>query len=186
MSCCAPCSAGALLQLKESPEIADFIVLFYNPNIFPESEYHKRLAEQIRLCNELGVKYAVHGADDYKREHAKWRECVRGMEDQPERGKRCAACFEMRFAFGVRWARDNGYNAITSVFGVSKWKDQFQVDTAARNAAKNDEQIAIDYIPIQWDDDLRQKTVNKSDFYRQKYCGCEFSFKEPTKKLSDK
>ena len=61
MSCCAPCSAGAIVELKEQG--ADFCVLFYNPNIFPESEYQKRLDQQIRLCEELGVKYAVCGAD---------------------------------------------------------------------------------------------------------------------------
>ncbi|MDR1360917.1 MAG: epoxyqueuosine reductase QueH [Rickettsiales bacterium] len=182
MSCCAPCSAGAVRQLKESSEIADFIVLFYNPNIFPESEYSKRLAEQIRLCEGLGVKYAVCGVDDYEKEHAEWRECIRGLEEGPERGERCAACFKMRFAFGMRWARDNGYNAIASVFGVSRHKSQAQVDAAVRNAINNDEKMAIKYIPIQWDDELRQKMTKESDFYRQKYCGCEFSFREPTKK----
>ena len=61
MSCCAPCSCGAIKQLAdgEIENIDDFIVMFFNPNIFPVSEYHKRLAEQIKYCEKLGVKYVV-------------------------------------------------------------------------------------------------------------------------------
>ncbi len=65
MSCCAPCSAGAIQQLAngEIAGVDDFIVLFFNPNIFPESEYTKRLNEQIKYCEKLGVKYAVGNYD---------------------------------------------------------------------------------------------------------------------------
>jgi len=208
LSCCAPCSVGAIRELipllrrgaaegggegftantgtlpvKFAAQIChpsdggefDFIVLFYNPNIFPESEYQKRLAEQIRLCDELGVKYAVAGADAYDKEHAAWRECVRGLEKEPERGKRCGECFKMRFAVGAKWAREHGYNALASVFGVSRHKSQAQVDRAAREITNNNEQITIEYIPIHWDENLRVSANRESDFYRQKYCGCEFS-----------
>lgn len=161
MSCCAPCSCGAISELKEQG--ADFIVLFYNPNIFPESEYQKRLSEQIKYCESMGVKYSV---SEYN--HDEWLRCVHGLEDNPERGHRCAQCFKMRFEFGAQWARANGYNKIMSVFGVSKHKDQKQVDNAAAN-------IAVEYVPFQWDEKLRQKINSESDFYRQNYCGCEFS-----------
>ncbi|MBR6838310.1 MAG: epoxyqueuosine reductase QueH, partial [Alphaproteobacteria bacterium] len=65
MSCCAPCSAGAIKQLadKQIPGIDDFIVLFFNPNIYPDTEYQKRLAEQIKYCESLGVKYTVGNYD---------------------------------------------------------------------------------------------------------------------------
>ena len=87
MSCCAPCSAGAIKQLADGqiPGVDDFIVLFFNPNIFPAAEYDKRLAEQIRYCEQLGAKYAIGEYD-----HAAWRDAVRGMEDAPERGPRCS------------------------------------------------------------------------------------------------
>jgi predicted adenine nucleotide alpha hydrolase (AANH) superfamily ATPase len=217
--------------------IKDFIVLFYNPNIFPESEYQKRLAEQIKLCESLGVKYHI---GEYN--HDEWLQCVSGLENKPERGRRCTQCFKMRLAFGAQWARENGYNAITSVFGVSKHKDQAQVDSAALSALAERcsppvegcpqrgrggsgniqinsviqditkitrttpsfllaikapqkchpstggehrptalprktgwEHIPVIYYPIKWDESLRQQINRESDFYRQKYCGCEFS-----------
>ena len=164
LSCCAPCSCGAIIQLKEQG--ADFCVLFYNPNIAPAAEYQKRLAEQIKLCESLDVKYHIGNYD-----HDAWVQCVKGMEDEPERGARCSACFRHRITWGAAWARDNGYKTLATVFGVSKHKNQAQVDAAAEN-------IGIEYISIDWDEDLRQKTIEKAGFYRQNYCGCEFSMKK--------
>ena len=170
LSCCAPCSAGAIRQLAngEIPGVTDFIVLFFNPNIFPETEYQKRLNEQIKYCDMLGVKYFV---GDY--DHAAWRAAVRGMEDAPERGPRCSACFKYRFCAARDFARAHGYNAIASVLGVSRHKDQSQVDAAA-GAACGD----IEYMPIKWDEKLRVDIGRQSDFYRQNYCGCEFSIRK--------
>ena len=170
LSCCAPCSAGAIKQLVDGAidNVDDFIVLFFNPNIFPESEYTKRMAEQIKYCESIGAKYAVLEYD-----HDGWRAAVRGFEDVPERGARCSLCFEYRFRRAVRFARENGYNAIASVLGVSRHKDQAQVDRAAQGACDN-----IEYLPIKWDENLRVQINRNSDFYRQNYCGCEFSIRK--------
>ena len=167
LSCCAPCSSGAIKQLADGavPGVSDFIVLFYNPNIFPESEYTRRMHEQIKYCDALGVKYAVLEYD-----HDAWRDAVRGFECAPERGARCSLCFAYRFRRAVRFARDNGYNAIASVFGVSRHKDQSQVDSSAISVCGD-----IQYLPIKWDENLRIQINRASDFYRQNYCGCEFS-----------
>ena len=170
VSCCAPCSAGAIKQLADGniAGVDDFIVLFYNPNIFPNTEYMKRMNEQIHYCEELGVKYAVGNWN-----HDDWRKAVRGLESEPERGARCDACFAYRFAYARDFAIKNGYNAVASVFGVSKHKDQAQVDAAARRVLGD-----IDYIPVRWDENLRQSINRTSNFYRQNYCGCEFSFRK--------
>lgn len=165
MSCCAPCSFGAIKQLASRG--TDFIVLFYNPNIYPNTEYQKRLTEQIRLCDEIGVKYAVgYPNTNHEHEHDGWLESVRGLESAPERGPRCTECFKHRFKFGERFALENGYNAIASVFGVSRHKDQNQVDGAAAEVLTK-----ITYLPIRFDN----KIDKKAGFYRQNYCGCEFS-----------
>ncbi|MDR1337459.1 MAG: epoxyqueuosine reductase QueH [Rickettsiales bacterium] len=229
LSCCAPCSCGAIKELvecraqsegfaasrqsecrrsqvegvdnDEPPTLCDlrstlfdFIVLFYNPNIYPDTEYQKRLAEQIRYCESLDVKYAV---GDY--DHAAWLNSVRGLESEPERGKRCTQCFRHRFRFAKQWAMENGYNAIASVLGVSRHKDQAQVDSAAREEIGNGEpafaihlrrgyggqeatagrqEQGIIYLPIKLDESLRQEISKKAGFYRQNYCGCEFSMRK--------
>ncbi len=170
MSCCAPCSCGAISQLVngEIPDVEDFIVMFFNPNIFPFEEYQKRLNEQIKYCEKLGVKYIV---GDYN--HDDWREHVRGLESEPERGARCSKCFAYRFCFALNYAKENGYNAISSVFGVSRHKSQDQVDKAGFESCGD-----IKYIPIKWNEQLRNDINHQSDFYRQKYCGCEFSMRK--------
>ncbi len=169
MSCCAPCSAGAIKQLVdgEISDIEDFIVLFFNPNIFPSTEYDKRLSEQIKYCEKLGVNYAI---GEYN--HDAWRNAMRGLETEPERGARCSKCFLFRFEYAKKWASEHGYDAVASVFGVSKHKDQSQVDKAGISALGNQ------YKPIKWDEALRQKIGRESGFYRQNYCGCEFSVRK--------
>jgi predicted adenine nucleotide alpha hydrolase (AANH) superfamily ATPase len=170
LSCCAPCSAGAIKQLAENKidDVSDFVVLFYNPNVFPESEYTKRMQEQIKYCEKLGVKYSVLEYD-----HDAWRDVVRGYESAPERGERCSLCFEYRFRRAVKFAHENGYNAIASVLGVSRHKSQSQVDASAQNVCDD-----ILYMPIAWDESLRVQINRESDFYRQNYCGCEFSIRK--------
>jgi len=170
MSCCAPCSCGAIKQLAygEIPGIDDFIVMFFNPNIFPETEYQKRLNEQIKYCEKLGVKYVI---GDYN--HDEWKEHVKGLETEPERGARCGKCFAYRFCYAREYAKKHGFNAIASVFGVSRHKDQNQVDNAGNDSCGD-----IKYLPIKWNEELRQQINRESDFYRQNYCGCEFSMRK--------
>ena len=170
MSCCAPCSCGAIKQLANGDiaGIDDFIVMFFNPNIFPETEYQKRLNEQIKYCEKLGVKYIV---GDYN--HDNWREFVKGLENEPERGARCSKCFAYRFCYAREYAKKHGFNAIASVFGVSRHKNQSQVDSAAEESCGD-----IKYLSIKWNEELRNQINRESDFYRQKYCGCEFSVRK--------
>lgn len=174
VSCCAPCSAGAIKQLSdgEIPDIEDFIVLFFNPNIYPESEYTRRMNEQIKYCESLGVKYFVGTYD-----HDSWRKAMCGLEKEPERGARCSICFAYRFEYAKKFARENGYDTVSSVLGVSRHKNQNQVDNSAESALDE-----IRYLPIKWNEELRQQINQETNFYRQNYCGCEFSMRPTVKK----
>ncbi|MDR1071430.1 MAG: epoxyqueuosine reductase QueH [Rickettsiales bacterium] len=163
MSCCAPCSAAAIARLKAGGR--DFALLFYNPNIFPRAEYDKRLAEQIKLCEKHGVKYA---AGDY--DHDAWLADIKGLEAEPERGARCAACFRHRARVGIKWALENGYDGVASVFGVSPHKDQSQVDEAFQSALAPYHISRITYRKFDFG------YAPERDAYRQKYCGCAPAF----------
>lgn len=55
-SCCAPCSSYCLEYLSQYFHIT---VDYYNPNIYPEEEYHMRVQEQQRLIRELPAKYPI-------------------------------------------------------------------------------------------------------------------------------
>ena len=45
-----------------------------------------------------------------------WFERAKGMEEEPERGVRCAMCFDMRFERTALYAAENGFTVISSSF----------------------------------------------------------------------
>ena len=89
-SCCAPC-AGEIMEAMTNSGI-DYTIYFYNPNIHPREEYEIRKQENIRFAKEMNIPF-IDG--DYDRDN--WFARVKGLEWEPERGKRCSVCFDMRF-----------------------------------------------------------------------------------------
>ena len=169
LSCCAPCSCGVIKKLAGQKR--HFAVCFYNPNIDREEEYQKRLAENERVCRQFGVPF-VH----LPYEPEVWREAVRGLEEEPERGKRCSVCFYMRLKRAAQYAKAHGFTAFSSVLGVSRYKDLQQVNVAAQKAAQ---EVDFPYDETNWRkgglEDLRRAVMLEMNLYNQRYCGCIFS-----------
>ena len=172
VSCCAPCSCAVIDKLAE--EKRDFAVLFYNPNIQPVGEYEKRLEENKRFCRERNVPFI---ALEYDPEN--WLEAVRGLEDEPERGERCSVCFHLRLKRAMEYAKENGFDVVSSVLGISRYKDMDQVNRAARRASG---ETGVPYDETNWRksglEQLRQKLVGETGMYAQDYCGCPFSVRK--------
>ena len=76
-------------------------LFYFNPNIFPDSEYIIRKNELKRYAQALGLR-VIDG--DY--DHAKWRLEIKGLEMEPERGKRCQVCFNCRLRETARVASE--------------------------------------------------------------------------------
>lgn len=169
LSCCAPCSCAAIKKLADDG--ADVTVLFYNPNIYPSAEYDKRRDEQQRVCEHFGLKFA-----ELPYEPEVWDEAVKGLENEPERGKRCSVCFYMRLKKAQEYAVKHKFDALTSVLGVSRYKDLQQVNNAARQAWING---VKPYLAINWRkgglEELRRALVKELNLYSQTYCGCKYS-----------
>mgnify|MGYP000054745293 CR=1 FL=1 len=89
-SCCAPC-AGELMEAMLESGI-NMTIFFYNPNIHPKKEYEMRKNENIRYAEQMGIPFVDA---DYDLQN--WFSRAKGMEYEPERGKRCTMCFDMRF-----------------------------------------------------------------------------------------
>ena len=128
-SCCAPCS-GAIVEKIHKTGI-EMTIFFYNPNIYPQKEYERRKNEHVKFAKKLGVKL-VDG--DY--DNNAWLNLTRGLEKEPERGKRCEACFKMRMKRTAKYAYDQGFKVFTSSLGISRWKDFEQVSCAGKEAAR--------------------------------------------------
>lgn len=125
-TCCAPCSS-AIIEIMLQQGITPTI-FYSNSNIFPLEEYLHRKDECTRYAQSLGLEIVD---DDY--EHADWRSCAAlGLENEPERGARCLACFKYRLLRAARYASAHGFTVLTTTLASSRWKDLAQVDAAGR------------------------------------------------------
>lgn len=168
--CCAPCCGGVVESfLKENIRPAIF---FYNPNIYPREEYELRKACLLSYIQRLGLSFF-----DADYEHDFWLDLVKGYEQAPERGARCSLCFDMRLARTARCAFENGYEIFATTNAVSRWKDRFQVHASGLKAAAV--YPGLKFLECNWQTPQMQKLIsqvsNREKFYRQRYCGCEYS-----------
>ncbi len=171
-SCCAPC-AGEIMEALAASEI-DTTIFFYNPNIHPKEEYELRKEENIRFAQKLGMDF-IDG--DYERDL--WFEKTKGQENEPERGARCTTCFDMRFEETARYAKENGFDLISSTLAISRWKDIDQINGCGhQSGAKHD----IPYWDFNWrkqGGSSRMLELSKREgFYQQEYCGCVYSLRD--------
>ncbi len=167
LSCCAPCSCAVIKTLAE--EKKSFSVVFYNPNIRPKEEYNRRLNENKRLCENYEIPFI-----ELEYDNNRWCEMTKGLENEPERGGRCDICFYMRIKRVMEYAKEQGFEGVASVLGVSRYKDLAQVNRAAEKASI---ETKIPYINIEGRkggmQELRMKLIKELDLYNQDYCGCK-------------
>lgn len=168
-TCCAICSAYPISHLQELGY--ETVAYFFNPNIYPQSEYNKRLEAQIELCKSLGCELIV---EEY--EPKPFEKIALGLENEPEKGKRCKKCFELRLLESAKKASELSIKNITTSIVISPHKDfELISKIGATIASKYD----INYVEI---DFKKNNGVAKSNkitkelaLYRQNYCGCEYS-----------
>mmetsp|Transcript_15380 Transcript_15380/g.22696 ORF Transcript_15380/g.22696 Transcript_15380/m.22696 type:complete len:319 (+) Transcript_15380:107-1063(+) len=174
-SCCAPCSGAMVEEMCSSPAIDKVVVFFYNPNIHPRKEYEIRKEENKSFCEKLGIEFI-----DVDYEVEEWYNRMKGMEFDPERGRRCTECFDMRMERTALYAHEHGFDAIATTNATSRWKDAKQVDdSGARAAAKYDN---LEYWTHDWQSDemtIRKYQISANErFYKQEYCGCSYSLRD--------
>jgi predicted adenine nucleotide alpha hydrolase (AANH) superfamily ATPase len=176
-SCCAPCSA-AIVEYLLYKDIRP-IIFFYNPNIDPEEEYLKRKFELERFARSEGLQ-TIDG--DYR--HDLWLAAVAGMESEPERGRRCLACFRHRLTEAARVAVENSCDTLATTLASSRWKNLNQIAEAGRDAVEPF--VGLSFWDRNWRkgglSERRRILLNERGFYNQTWCGCEFSRQLPHKK----
>ena len=86
--------------------------------------------ENISYAQKFGIPFV-----DADYDTSNWFSRVKGLEWEPERGKRCTACFDMRFERTALFAAENGFKVITSSLGITRWKDMEQVNGCGVRAA---------------------------------------------------
>ena len=178
-SCCAPCSSYVLEYLSRYFEIT---VFYYNPNIFPESEYTKRILEQQTLISEMETEHPVAFlAGFYDKE--KFYEMARGLEHVKEGGERCMRCYELRLRESARMAREGGFDYFTTTLSISPMKNAAKLNEIGERLG---EEYGVKYLlsDFKKKNGYKRSTELSKEYglYRQDYCGCEFSLREAQKR----
>jgi len=150
-------------------------VFFYNPNIYPREEYERRKDEVIRYAQKMNIPFV-----DADYDTDPWFEHVEGHEADAERGERCDLCFEMRLEKAAAYAAQNGFKVFATSLGISRWKDLEQVNRAGEKAAALF--AGMTYWAQNWrvggGQEQMDRIAKEENFYRQRYCGCLYSFRE--------
>ena len=173
-ACCAPCS-GAIVECLAERGVRP-LIFYSNANIWPMEEYGLRRDECLRYARKWGLEMV----DDIY-DHPAWGACVAGLEGEPERGGRCLECFKFRLLRAARYAKDHGFDVLATTLASSRWKSLEQVNAAGRWACGQVGGV------VWWDQNWRKgglqerrnAILREENFYNQRYCGCEYSFRKP-------
>jgi len=180
-ACCAPCSSYVLEYLTSFFQIT---ILYYNPNIYPPQEYHRRLNELINFLPRFSP--AVDNKvkliqEDYNPEE--FYDAINArlepeLSKEPEKGERCRRCYEFRIEKAYEYALSNDFDYFCTTLSISPFKDSTKINTIGEELTLSNKE-GPKWLPS----DFKKKNGFKRslelsseyDLYRQQYCGCVFS-----------
>lgn len=167
--CCGPCSSYVMEYLTKHFQVT---LLFYNPNIRPEAEYEKRLVALRQLLDAMDLASPVELLETGWRGE-EFMAAVRGLEQEPEGGKRCPVCFRLRLEETARLAKEGGYDYFATTLTVSPHKNAPMLNHIGQALG---EEYGVAWLPSDFkkrNGYLRSIQLSKEyGIYRQEYCGC--------------
>ena len=168
-SCCAPCSSTCIERLKD---VFDVTILYYNPNIDEKEEYEKRKAEQIRFLRETGWAKFL----DCDHEAEKFLKMAEGLEQEPERGKRCYLCYELRLEKTAQVAKAHNFPYFATTLTLSPHKNADWLNEIGETMGGRYE-VNYLYTDFKKKGGYYRSTELSQEYglYRQDFCGCKFS-----------
>lgn len=168
--CCAPC--GAYLSRERLLPVYNLTWYFYNPNLNSQEEYDRRLAAVKLVAEKFNIPLII---EPYS--HKNWLVQIKGQENTPEKGKRCQICYRDRLEKTARLAQTKKFDFFSTSLLVSPYKDTEAIKKISLNLAQ-DYQIKFLDSDFQADNGYQksQNLAKELGIYRQKFCGCEYSF----------
>jgi len=158
--------------LKIYPQVASrAIFLLSDFNVHPIEEYEKRKEAIISVMNHYGKEIDVLEYDPDE-----WDAAVKGLESEPEGGKRCEKCYMLRLEKAARYAKNKGIKIFTTTITTGPMKNASTINSIGREIAKKH---GLEFLEL----DLKKgegsitgiRTSKNLNLYRQKYCGCRYS-----------
>lgn len=173
--CCGPCSSSVLEYLTQ---FFDVTVLWYNPNLFPGEEFSRRYDTLRELIGKMGLTERVNVVFEEYRSEEYYR-AVRGLENEPEGGKRCTECFRLRLKECAKIAAERGFDYFCTTLTVSRHKDAERINRLGEEIAA---ELGVRWLPSDFKkrngENRSQELAELYGLYRQLYCGCEFSLRK--------
>ena len=171
-ACCAPCSSAVLERIANHFKISIF---YYNPNITDKEEYQKRIEEIKKLITLIHPKYPVKLIEgDYVPE--KFMEMAKGLEKEPERGKRGYKCYEMRLEETAKIAEKLGFQVFATTLTLSPHKNSNWINEIGETL-NNKYNTTYLYSDFKKKEGYKRSIILSKEYnlYRQDYCGCIYS-----------
>ncbi len=182
-TCCAPCVLPIIERLKEEKDL-EISLYFFNPNIYPDEEYDRRLEAVRKVAKIYNLPLFVENPG-----FKTWNEEISAVlpnppESYPENGDRCSACLSYRLENTADYAAKNGFGAFGTTLSVSLWKNVKAINSLGIELEKENNLVFRDFSEI---DPLvarnEEKLLSKKHgIYCQKYCGCKYSIKDLSSK----
>ncbi len=182
-TCCAPCTTFPLQWLSEH---FDITLYYANSNIYPSTEYQKRLDElRVYLANfntdsSCSIKLICPNYDN-----AAFTEKLKPFKDIPEGGQRCFLCYSLRLQECFRYAKEEDFEFVTTVMTISRHKNSQILNQLGS-------QLERQYAPVRYffsdfkknkGQEIATQLSKKYSLYRQAYCGCIYSYEESLKRI---
>ena len=174
-ACCAPCSSTVLERLGNFFKIS---ILYYNPNITKEDEYLKRLEEIKKFTSGFKTKYPVTVIPG-RYDPLEFFDIAKGLENEPERGKRCYKCYLLRLEETAKVAKEMGFDYFTTTLSLSPYKDANWINEIGSNLQ---DKYSVNFL---FSDFKKKNGYKRSielshefNLYRQDYCGCVYSVRD--------
>lgn len=172
--CCGVCSVFPLIYLKKFFRITIF---FSNSNIYPYEEFERRLnalKQYLDILNDDQIDLII---DRYDNE--KWMNELSYLKDEPEGGKRCRLCYQMRMEETFRYASKHKYEYCTTVMSISNRKNADWINEIGESLEKKYPDVTYLHADFKKGDGItRNEQMNKElDLYHQCYCGCIYSMR---------
>lgn len=174
-SCCAPCSSYVLEYLSQYFSIT---VFYYNPNIYPDEEYFKRVKEQQEFIRRFPALHPISFVEgEFEKE--RFYDTVRGFEQIPEGGERCFRCYELRLAEAAQRAKELHMDYFTTTLSISPLKNAAKLNETGERLSK-EYGVAYLYSDFKKKGGYQRSVELSHEYgmYRQDYCGCVFSMRE--------
>ena len=171
-ACCAVCCAYCIRFLRQNEY--EPVVYFYNPNIYPKKEYDIRLNELVEFSKKENFELII---ENYTPQD--FNTIAYGLENEPEKGKRCEKCFLLILDKSAKKAKELNIKKFTTTLSISPHKVFQKICDAANIAEKTNN---VEFAPYNFKKKdgfkLTQKIAQENNMYKQTYCGCEYSIRQ--------